>query len=83
VYCGQTDGRVKIKLGVEVGLGPGHIVKPPNYWPVSVVACNGYRWIKMPLAREADLGTGDTVLDGDPAPQRGTARFAGGVGFAP
>jgi len=26
VYCGQTAGRIKIKLGMEVGLGPGHIV---------------------------------------------------------
>jgi len=30
-------------------------------------------WIKMPLGREADLDPGDIVLDGDPAPQRGTA----------
>ena len=26
VYCGQTVGRTKMKLGVRVGLGPGHIV---------------------------------------------------------
>ena len=26
VYCGQTVGRIKIKLGMQVGLGPGHIV---------------------------------------------------------
>ena len=26
VYCGQTVGRVKMKLGMQVGLGPGHIV---------------------------------------------------------
>ena len=26
VYCGQTVGRIKIKLGTQVGLGPGHIV---------------------------------------------------------
>jgi len=26
VYCGQTVGWIKMKLGVEVGLGPGHIV---------------------------------------------------------
>ena len=24
--CGQTVGRIKTKLGVQVGLGPGHIV---------------------------------------------------------
>jgi len=26
VYCGQTVGRIKMKLGMEVGLGPGGIV---------------------------------------------------------
>jgi len=26
VYCGQTVGWIKMKLGTEVGLGPGHIV---------------------------------------------------------
>jgi len=26
VYCGQTVGRIKMKLGTEVSLGPGHIV---------------------------------------------------------
>ena len=26
VYCGQTVGRLKMKLGMQVGLGPGHIV---------------------------------------------------------
>jgi len=25
-YCGQTVGRIKTKLGMRVGLGPGHIV---------------------------------------------------------
>ena len=26
VHCGQTVGRIKVKLGVQIGLGPGHIV---------------------------------------------------------
>jgi len=26
VYCGQTIGWIKMKLGMETGLGPGHIV---------------------------------------------------------
>ena len=26
VYCGQTIGWIKMKLGTEVGRGPGHIV---------------------------------------------------------
>jgi len=26
VYCDQTVGWIKMKLGMQVGLGPGHIV---------------------------------------------------------
>ena len=26
VYCGQTAGWIKMKLGMQIGLGPGHIV---------------------------------------------------------
>jgi len=26
VYCGQTVGWIKVKLGMQVGLGPGHVV---------------------------------------------------------
>ena len=26
VYCGQTVGRIKMKLGMQVAVGPGHIV---------------------------------------------------------
>jgi len=50
VYCGQTVGRIKMKLDTQVGLGPGHIVlngdpgppspkgHTPNFQPMSVVA---------------------------------------------
>jgi len=51
VCCGQTVRRINMKLGVQVGLGPGHIVldgdpappkkghsSPPNFRPMSVVA---------------------------------------------
>ena len=41
VYCGQTVGKIKMKLGMQVGLDPGHIVldgdpappppKPPQF----------------------------------------------------
>ena len=76
VYCGQTVGRIKMKLGMEVGLGPGHIVlggdpappspdghSPPNSRPT---CCDQMAaWIKMPLSMELGLGPGDFVLDGD------------------
>jgi len=52
VHCGQTVGRLKMKLGIQVGLVPGHIMLDgdpsplpkgggggaPNFRPISVVA---------------------------------------------
>ena len=66
-----------MKLGMQVGLGPGHIVlvhtqlrlsqsgTAPQF---SVHICCGQMagWIKMPISREVGLGPSDIVLDGDP-----------------
>jgi len=73
-----------MKLGVQVGLGPGHIVldgdpaRPPpkGHSPqFSAHICCGHMagWIKMPLGLEIGLGSGDFVLDGDQlfSPKRG------------
>jgi len=48
VYCGQSVGWIKMKLSMEVGLGPGHILldpapkkghsSPSNFRPMNVVA---------------------------------------------
>ena len=51
VHCGQTVGRIKMKLGKQVGLGAGHIVldgdpaslppkghSPTHFQPMSIVA---------------------------------------------
>ena len=49
VYCSQTIGWIKMKLGMEVGLDPGDFVldEDPaslpkrghtNFWPISIVA---------------------------------------------
>ena len=80
VHNGQTVGRIKTKLGTQVGLGPGHIVLdgdpallPPkgtahsNFRPISVAAKMA-AWIKMSLGMELAFGPGDFELDGDPAP---------------
>ena len=74
-----------MKLGMQVGLGPSHIVlggdpaapppkghTPPNFRPISVAA----KWLhgsRMPLGMELGLSPGDFVLDGDLAsfPQKG------------
>jgi len=79
VYCGQTVGRIKMKLGLRVGLGPGHTAlggdpaAPPTKGHSSQFSahiCCGQMaaWIKMPLGTELGLGPGDFVLDGDTAP---------------
>jgi len=80
VYCGQTVGRIKLKLGMQVGLGPGHIVLDGDLAPSpkghslqfsAHVRCGQTAgWIKMPLGMEVGLGPGDCVLDGDPAPPK-------------
>ena len=51
VYCGQTVGWIKMKLGIKVGFSPGRIAlhgdpatqrgtdpEAPNFQPMSVVA---------------------------------------------
>jgi len=63
VYCGQTVEWIKMKLGTQVGLGPGHIVldgdpapQPqkgdgaPNFRSVCCGQTAG--WIKMALGTE-------------------------------
>ena len=68
-----------MKLGMQVGLGPGHIVldgdpappSPKGHSPqCSAHTCCGQMagWIKMPLGVEAGLSPGYFVLDGDPSP---------------
>jgi len=46
VYCGQTAGWIKMPLGMEVGIGPGHVVldgdpAPPRkgYSPLLLRPC--------------------------------------------
>jgi len=85
VYYGQTVGWIKMKLGMQLCLGTGHIVldgdpaphPPKGHSPhqFSAHICCGQMagWIKMPLGMEIGLVPGDFVLDGDkaPHPQKG------------
>ena len=77
VCCGQTSGWIKMALGMEVGLDPGHIMldgdpavlpkkggRAPSFWPIFIVAA----CIKIPLGMEVGLSPRDCVFDGDPAP---------------
>jgi len=88
VYCGQTVGRIKIKLGVQVDLCHGHTVIDGDPAPLpkrgttpqfSAHIRGGQTArkmkIKMPLGMEVGFSPGDFVLDGDSAPHKkgGTA----------
>ena len=81
MYCGQTAGWIKMPLGTGGKFRPRpHWVtwRPSSPSPkrgnsrpqFSAHVCCGQtaEWIKMSLGREVDLGPGNTVLDGDPAP---------------
>jgi len=79
VYCGQTVGRIQIKLGMQVGLVPNHTVldgnpgtPPPKGLSPQVLAhiCCGQmaRWIKMPLGRKVGLDPRDIMFDDDQLP---------------
>jgi len=73
-----------MKLGIQVGLGPGHIVldgdpappPPKGHGPqfLAHIRCGQMAaWIKMPLGMEVGLIPGDFCVrwDPDPPPQKG------------
>ena len=73
VYCGQTVGWIKMKLGMQVGLT---VLEPSSASPkrvgdhqISAHICYGQMggWIKMKLGMQVGLGPGHIVLDGHPA----------------
>jgi len=84
VHCGQTVGRIKMELGMQVGLGPGHIAldgdpapPPPKGSRAPKISAHVYcgytaGWMKLVLGMEAGLSPGDFVLDGtQPPPPKG------------
>jgi len=74
VYCGQTVGQIKMKLGMQIGLGPGHIVldgdpapSPPRGGRSPTIFGPYLLWPncwmnQMPLGMEVRLGPGDLVF---------------------
>jgi len=77
VYCGQTVGRIKMKLGMHVGLGPGHIVLDGTPLPspkgggapkfLAHVYCDQTAaWIRMLRGMQIGLSPSDFILGGDP-----------------
>jgi len=84
-YCGQTVGWIKLKLGMQVGLGPGHMVLDGNPAPperginraaqfsARICCCQMAAWIKMPLGRQVCLGQATLCWMGTqlPSPKMG------------
>jgi len=75
-YYGQMVLWIKMKLGTEIGLVPGHTVldgdpaPPKGHSPqFSAHVCCGQTagWIKMPLGTEVGICPSHIVLDGDQA----------------
>jgi len=71
-----------MKLGMQVDIGPGHIVldgdpappplkeHSPHQFSANVCCGQMAGWTKMPLGMEVGLGPGDFVFDGDLATTR-------------
>ena len=78
VYCGQTVGWIKMKLGMSWPQPWPHCVRwgssspPPKghspQFSAHIYCGQMSGWIKMPLGMEVSLGPGDFVVDRDPAP---------------
>jgi len=81
VHCGQTVGRIKMKLGMQVCLGPGHIVLGGDPAPsplkgtgpqFSAHICCGQMATGIKICHlvwNVGLGPDDFVLDGDWGPR--------------
>jgi len=95
VYCGQTAASIKMTLGVEVGLGPGHFVIDGDPAPLpkkgdrapqfSVHLYCGQRagCIKVPLGMEIGLSPGAFLLDVELETQLPPKRAQGPSIFGP
>jgi len=81
-YCGPTAGWMKMALGMEVGLGPVHIVldvdtgplpktggSPPNF-QAHLYCDQTAGCIMLPLGTEVGLGTRHCVRCGPSYPQK-------------
>jgi len=75
VCYGQTAGWIKMPLGTEVGIGPGHIILDGDPAPqkrgtvhqfLPHVSCGQTAvMIKMPLGTEVGISPGNILLDED------------------
>ena len=83
VYCCQTVGWIKMKLGMQASLSPGHIAldgsmvplsqrrTPPPSFSAHICCCQMARWIKMPLGSKVGLYPQHCIRWGVPPQKRG------------
>jgi len=64
VHCGQTVGRIKMKLGMQVGLGLAKPSRAPPQFSAHVYCGQAAGWINVALSMEVGLDPGDIVLWG-------------------
>ena len=67
-YCGQTAVYIRIPLSTGDPAPPEKKGTVPTHFLAQIYCGQTAGWIKMPLATEVNLGPGDVVLDGVPAP---------------
>ena len=88
VYCGQTAAWIKMRLGMEVGLGPGHAVLDADPAPPSaekgvqylkifgpVYSSQTAAWINMPLGMEVTRPKRQCVRWGPSSPPQNAPNF--------
>jgi len=79
-------GRIKMKLGMQVGLGPGHTVldgdPAPSQFSALLYCAQTAGRIKMPLGMEIGLSPWDFVLDWAAPPQKKGGPPKGGAALS-
>jgi len=75
VHCGQTVGRIKMKFGMEVGLGPGHIVLDGDPAPPPPKGNSPPIFGPYPLRPNGCMDQDVTWYGGGPRPRRHCVRW--------
>jgi len=70
VYCGKTAGCIKMKLGMVVGLSPGHIVLDGDPAPLSQKGVQPSMFSLYPLWPNGGMDYDATWYGGRPRPRR-------------
>jgi len=75
VYCGQTAWRIKMKLGTQLGLGPGHIVLEGDSAALPQMGTAPPIFGPYPLRPNGRIDQDSTWYGGRPCPGRLCVRW--------